>query len=111
MNSELCKFEEKTDKNFKTPCVILYKRGAVDGLKNVTCDEIYLQQSNSPHSLVMRIILEPSLNTGLQISICLYELASLTVRQRKLFMGRRSISHIMLSKIGLRCRVFIRPRS
>jgi len=88
----------------------LYIRGTDEGLINVTNDEIYLQQRNSPHSLVMHIILKPSLNTGLQMSIYLYELATVTVRQCKLFMGGRSISYIMLYKICWRCRFCIRPR-
>jgi len=71
---------KKTDTNLKTLYVILYIRDSDDGLINVTYDEIYLQQKNSPHSLVMRIILEPSLNTGVQISIYLYEVATVTVR-------------------------------
>jgi hypothetical protein len=62
MNLELCKFEniKESDKTFKTLYVILYLHDTGDGLINVTCDEIYLQQRNSPHSLVTRIILEPS---------------------------------------------------
>lgn len=68
---------------------------------NVTCDEIYLKQRNCLCSHIKHISLEPSLNTGLQISIYVYGLASETISQCTFFFGLRKMSHIMLHKISL----------